>query len=163
MKLYSSGSTSTTCLPDSNSNKIPANLQGMMLHSQIYGSARDVCLNMSSSEIQISHGAMQIAKAMHKSDPLSLVNNAFRKSQEFLSIIRGSAESMINFERLFDAALCRLNVVCKNSQLPNSTVAFLALSHANIYSSHLMSISASVLSKSASSRLCYRFFDTRGS
>ena len=40
-------------LPDSNSNKIPANLQGVILQSQLYGRARDLCLKISSTEIQM--------------------------------------------------------------------------------------------------------------
>ena len=94
---------------------------------------------------------MQIARAIHKSDSLSWVNGAFRKFQDLLSVTRGSTESMINFESRFDAALCRLNAVCKDSQLPDTIFAFLVLSHAHIDTSQRISILASLLSKDASS------------
>ena len=134
-------------LPDSNSNKIPASLQGMMLQSQLFGRARDICLKMSSDDILAPDGAIKIAKAIHKSDPLAIVNDAFRKFQDLLSVSRGHNELMINFENRFDASLSRLNAVCTDNPLPESIVAFLALAHANIDSSQRMSILSSVVSK----------------
>ena len=138
-------------LPNTNPNKIPSSLQGMLLQSQLYGRARDICLKISAEDIKAADGAMKIAHAIHKSDSLAVVNDAFQKFQDLLSVSRGSSETMVNFEGRFDAALCRLNAVCKDSQLPESIVSFLALAHANIDSSQRMSILASVLPKSSSS------------
>ena len=39
-------------LPDSNSNKIPKSLRGIMLHSHLYGRAKDLCKEIPFTEIE---------------------------------------------------------------------------------------------------------------
>ena len=43
-------------LPASNSNKIPSNLQGIVLKSQLFGRAQDLVSNISSEELRSAEG-----------------------------------------------------------------------------------------------------------
>ena len=47
--------------PDSNSNKIPKNLRGTMLHSHLYGRAKDLCKEITFAEISSADDASKNA------------------------------------------------------------------------------------------------------
>lgn len=64
-------------LPDNNSNKIPTALRGIMLFSQLYGCARDICKTISMDVIKSEDGVSETIKAIHKRDALSTVSDLF--------------------------------------------------------------------------------------
>ncbi len=63
-------------LPDSNNDKIPIGLRGIMLHSHLYGLVKDLCKDIPFSQVESNDGADIICKHVHKCDPLSIVNTA---------------------------------------------------------------------------------------
>ena len=64
-------------LPDSDSNKIPKELRGMMLKSHLYGRARGLCKSIADTQIQSATGANAIFKAIYKRDALSVVSEVY--------------------------------------------------------------------------------------
>lgn len=56
-------------LPVSNLNKIDSRLQGIMLKSQLYGRAKDLCVRIPCSIIASEKGCDAIFSAIHKPDP----------------------------------------------------------------------------------------------
>ena len=84
--------------PDSNSNKIPWSLRGIMLHSHLYGRAEDLCKEIPFIEIESDDGVDKICKAVYKQDALTIVRNAYSDFQDLLSTKRGYNESFRNFE-----------------------------------------------------------------
>lgn len=71
-------------LPASNPNKIPPNLQGIILQSQLFGRALDLSLKLSVTEIEANDGALKVAGALFKRDALSVVTDSF---QSFLGLL----------------------------------------------------------------------------
>ena len=61
-------------LPDSNSNKIPLALRGIMLQSQLYGRAMDMCKSTLDEDIQSTTGSDHIVSAIYKRGSLSVVS-----------------------------------------------------------------------------------------
>lgn len=53
-------------LPDSNLNKIPAELRVIMPQYQLYGQARNICRSIADSEIQSGKGWKKIVEAFYK-------------------------------------------------------------------------------------------------
>ena len=83
-------------LPDSNSHKITAELRGIMLQSQLYGRARDMCRSIPDSEIQSADGWKKIIQAIYKRDALSVVSEVYQSFTSLLSMNRGTNESFRN-------------------------------------------------------------------
>ena len=69
-------------LPDSKSNKIPKGLRGIMLHSHLYGRAKDLCKEIPFKEISSADGVEKICKALYKKDALTIVSNAYIDFQQ---------------------------------------------------------------------------------
>ena len=92
-------------LPDSNSNKIPKSLRGIMLHSNLYGRAKYLCKEISFTEIESDDGVDKICKAVYEQDALTIVSNAYRDFQDPLSTKRGYNEKFRNFECRFAASV----------------------------------------------------------
>ena len=53
-------------LPDSNSNKIPQGLRGIMLHSHLYGCAKDLCKEIPFNVIESNDGVDKYANLYTK-------------------------------------------------------------------------------------------------
>ncbi len=64
-------------LLDSNYDKIPIGLRGIMRHSHLYGRAKDLCKDIPFNQVESNDGADIICKHGHKRDPLSIVNTAY--------------------------------------------------------------------------------------
>ena len=76
-------------LPETNSNKMPKGLRRIMLHSDVYGRAKDLCKQIPLYGIESDDGVDKICKALHKKNALSVVTNAHSKFLIFLSRKRG--------------------------------------------------------------------------
>lgn len=57
-------------LRDSNPNKIVAELQGIVLNAQLVGRARDLCAKVSLEDLKKTDGAITLAQAIYRIDPL---------------------------------------------------------------------------------------------
>ena len=127
-------------LPAGNSNKIPPNLQGLILQSQLYERALDLVKKIPNAKIESDTGALEVASCIHKKDVLSIVTDTFHRFLELLRTKQGDSESYKNFETRFDAQVCRLNATCSGSELPSALVSFLLLANSKIDSSQRVSI-----------------------
>lgn len=134
-------------LPAANSNKIPLDLQGIILQSQLYGRAIDICKKVSDELIQSEAGALAIAKAIYKCDPLSAITDTFSKFTSVLQTSRGSNETFRNFESRFDAAVCSYNSAAPSAKLPESLVAFILIGNSDIDDNQRVSILSAVAPK----------------
>ena len=129
-------------LPDSNSNKIPLELRGIMLQSQLYGRAKEICKKVSDSEIQSAGGARAILNAVYKRDALSTVSDVYQDFMNLLNLKRGTTESFRNFESRFEAQISKFNAHSDSSKLPASLTAFMLLANSNVDSSQRISVLA---------------------
>lgn len=119
-------------LPESNSNKIPEDLQGIIFQSQLFKRAIDFCKKVPTATIQSAQDALAIAKAIHKVDPLSTISDTFQKFSTVLHTIRGNTESLRNFESRFEANICSYKSAASGAKLPGALTAFILLSNANL-------------------------------
>ena len=127
-------------LPEGNGNKIPANLQGLILQSQLYDRALDLVKKVPADKIQSDDGALEVASAIYKQDVLSIVTDTFHRFLDLLRTKQGDSETYKNFENRFDAQVCKLNATCSGSELPSALVSFLLLANSRIDASQRVSI-----------------------
>lgn len=118
-------------LPDSNNNKIPIGIRGIMLHSHLYVQAKDICKDIPFSQIESSDGLELICKALHKRDPLSLISTVYTDFKQLLSTKRGAAETCRNFVSRFAAAAAKLKSHGMNA-LPEYFMSSMLLVSTNI-------------------------------
>ena len=133
-------------LPETNSNKIPSELQGIILKSQLFGRAVHLIEKVPDDEITAVDGAMAVAKCIYKCDPLSVVMDTFAKFNGLLQTIRGSNESFVNYESRFEAAVCRNQGA--TSSLPESLVGFIMITNARLEDTQRVSVLSAVAPKS---------------
>ena len=96
-------------LPDGHAAKILPSLQGIMLQSQLFGRARDLCMKISSDIIESDDGPDAIVNEIHKRDALAVVSEVYNDFLELLNTKRGTSESFLNFERRFEAKTSKFN------------------------------------------------------
>ncbi len=70
-------------LLDNNTIKIPYTLQGIMLHSPLYGRAVDFSKQIPDPVIQSEKGVDAIVKAVYKWDPLAVLSTVYKISVIF--------------------------------------------------------------------------------
>ena len=129
-------------LPDSNANKIPADLRGIMLQSHLYGRAKDLCKKIPDEMIQSAGGLQEIVNTIHKRDPLSAVGSVY---QDFVSVMntkRGNTESFRNFESRFSATVSKFNAHASSCVLPESLMAFMLLANSALDTTQRVSVLA---------------------
>lgn len=129
-------------LPENHASKITAELQGIILKSQLYGRAADLAEKVTIQQLKSANGALHIAKTIFKVDPLSSLTDGFSKFQSLLNTRRGQSESFRNFESRFDAAVCKFNSSSTEDKLSPSLISFLLLANANVEDNHRISILA---------------------
>ena len=133
-------------LPAKNSNKIPNELQGIILKSQLFGRAVHLIEKVPDEEITAETGAMAVAKCIYKCDPLSVVMDTFNKFNGLLQTIRGNNESFVNYESRFEAAVCRYQG--STSSLPESLVGFIMIANARLEDTQRVSVLSAVAPRS---------------
>ena len=138
-------------LPANYSSKIPANLQGIFLKSQLFGRAADIGEKVTEEELKSANGAIKLAKAVFKIDALSQVNTMSEEFSKLLSTSRGEREKMKSFESRFEAQVCRFNESSGSSILPDALLALLLLNNANVENNQRVSVLAAVAPKSTES------------
>lgn len=135
-------------LPDSNSNKIPKELRGIMLQSQLYGRARDLCMTISDSDIQSNNGSKVVVYAIYKREARSVVSDVYQNFMSLLNTPRGSTETFKNFESRFDAQISKLNASSGSVQLPEALTALMLLANSSIENGQRVSVLAATSTNS---------------
>ena len=128
-------------LPDTNTNKIPKKLRGIMLHSHLYGLAKDFCQEIPFDQIATEDGCDKICKALHKRDALSVFSTVYGDFLNLLSMKRGPNEAFRSFESRFAAAISKFKSHSA-STMPESLTAFMLLANSAIESNQRISILA---------------------
>jgi len=118
-------------LPSSNSSKIPKELQGIMLQSQLYGRAKDLVKIAEAEKIQSAEGVNAILKAMYKRDALAVVSDLYQDFINVLKNTRGQSESFKNFESRFEVTVSKFNSLSTVSKLLDARVSFILPANAN--------------------------------
>ena len=129
-------------LPVANANKIPDELRGIMLQSQLYGRAKDLCKKLSDVKIQSKGGSDAIVNAVCKRDALSAVSDVYRDYMALLNLKRGSNEMFKNFESRFEAQVSKFNAHSTVTKIPEALTALLLLANSNVYDSQRISVLA---------------------
>lgn len=129
-------------LPDTNSYKVPQDLQGIMLQSQLYGRALDLSKKIPTATLQSPEGVSAIISAVYRRDRLVVVSNVYQLFQDMLSTKRGTSESFQNFESRFEAKVSKFNSQSENLKLPEALVTFVLLANCNLDGSQRVSILA---------------------
>ena len=133
-------------LPDSNSNKIPNVLRGIMLQSKLFGRARHLCKSISAETIQSVNGSKAIVDAIHKRDALSVVSVIYENLIDLLSKKRGANESFRNFESRFNAQVSKMNAASSSARLPQALTALKLLENTGVEDGQRVSALAAVSS-----------------
>lgn len=129
-------------LPPSNSNKIPSDLQGIILQSQLYGRAKDLCKALTDTEVQSDDGPYKIIKAVHKRDPLAVISEVYGDFTSLLMLKRGQTESFKNFATRFEAQFTKFNSHSDTTKLPDCLLAFMLLANSNLENNQRVSVLA---------------------
>lgn len=122
-------------LPDSNANKVPEELRGIMLQSNLFGRSKDLCKKVPDSVIQSATGVAAIVRALYKRNPLSTVSLVY---QDFLTVLgtkRGSNETFRNFEPRFASKVSKFNSHSASFELAEALTAFMLLANSGVDSS----------------------------
>ena len=137
-------------LPHSNSNKTPKILRGIMLHSRLYGRAKDLCKEIPFPEISSADVVSKICKRLYRKDALTAVSNAYSDFRNPLLTNRGNNESFRHFESWFAASIAKMKSNSSNA-FPESLMAFMLLSDNNIDADQRISILSSATSPNTES------------
>ena len=127
-------------LPDGHSHKIPSNVQGVFLQSQLYDRAQDIAQKFELDQIEKDDGALRAASVIYKRDVLSVVTDTFRQLISLLQTKQADNDSFKNSETRFDAQVCKLNATCSGAKLPSALLSFMMLANSRIESSQRVSI-----------------------
>ena len=137
-------------LADTNPTKLPLNMQALVLKSQLYGQAVDLCAELSKEELKSDKGVSLIVNAVYQRDALSVISETFEGFNALLTTRRGHTETLKNFELRFSAAVTKFNSLSKTTKLPQCITALMLLSNANIDQSQRVSVLAAAALKNDS-------------
>lgn len=113
-----------------------------MLHSQLYGRARDSCVGISQDVVESEEGSQAIVDDLFQRDPLSVVKDVHKDVNDLLSTRRNTNESFRNFESRFTAQLAKFNSYGSSTKLPKSQSPLMLSSNAAVESSQRISVLA---------------------
>ena len=119
-------------LPSSANGKVPKNLQGVVLKSQLYGRALDLARQVPDTTLVSESGVQAIVNAVYKRDGLSIVNDVYTLFNDLVSTRRSDNESFENYESRFAAKLSKFNSFASCTALCEALSAFLLLSNAHV-------------------------------
>eukprot|EP00178_Gracilaria_changii_P001339 TRINITY_DN1187_c0_g1_i12.p1 TRINITY_DN1187_c0_g1~~TRINITY_DN1187_c0_g1_i12.p1 ORF type:complete len:348 (-),score=40.05 TRINITY_DN1187_c0_g1_i12:1053-2096(-) len=129
-------------LNDDNSNKIPEDLQGIMLQSQLYGRARDLCKSIPQDIIESKDGVQAIVGAVYKRDALAVISDVYHDFVGLFALRRGQNESFKNFESRFQAQMSKLHAHGSEVKLSEAVLAFALLANAYVDATQRISVLA---------------------
>ena len=129
-------------LPDGNTNKLEPNIQALVLKSQLYGQASDLCAELTTEELKSEDGVNHIVNTIYQRDALNVISEAYDGFNSLLTTRRGQSESLKNFELRFSAAIAKFNSLSDTTKLPQYITALMLLSNAGIEHSQRVSVLA---------------------
>lgn len=129
-------------LPDANPNKIGKNNRGIVLRSQLYGRAKDLCKGLDSTKVASVDGVKLIVNSVYKRDALSVVTTLYDELQQLMSLRRERGESFPEYELRFAAQLARFNSLAPCVAVHDCLSALMLLANADVDSSQRISILA---------------------
>ncbi len=112
-----------------------------MLHSHLYGRAKDLFQEIPFEQISSEGGCDKICKALHKRDALSVVSTVNGDFLNLRSANRGPNQAFRNFESGFAAAISKFKSHSA-SALPEYFMEFMLLANSAIKSNQRISILA---------------------
>ena len=133
-------------LPPNDSNKLPVQVRGIILKSNLFGRAKDLVDVIPDSDILSSDGPYVIANVVHKFDPLASITEAYGNVMNLFNCVRGDTELFSNFVPRFEAAMA----VSSKSKMSPAICGFLLLNNARIDHAHKVSILSSLATKTRS-------------
>lgn len=135
-------------LPANNSNKIPINLEGICLKSQLLCRAIDLSSGITPEQLSGENAVDLIINAIYKTDDLSVASEAYKVFNDLLKTKRDDMESMKNFELRFAAGVAKCNVIAESTKLPECLTALLVIFNPEITDSERVSVFAFASSSS---------------
>lgn len=136
-------------LPAGNSHKLAVPMQGIVLKSQLFGQAADLCAGITREQLRSDYGVTMVVNAVYQRDALSVVSEAYEGFNALLTTRRAGSESLKAFELRFSAAVTKFNSLSETTKLPQCITALMLLSHANIEQSARVSVLAAAAPSTA--------------
>lgn len=130
-------------LPVNNSIRVPQELQGLVLKSQLFGRAKDLCAGITAEQLQSENGVDLIVQKVFKRDALSVVSETFKDFNCLLDSKRDEKEGFRNFEQRFAANMAKFNSISETTKLPECITALMLLANASVDDAQRISVLAS--------------------
>lgn len=111
-------------LPDSNFNKIPTDLRGIILQPDLYGRYLYLWKIVSDTVIRSKSVTDAIVSAIYKSDSLTIVSETYNDFMSLLNTKRGHAQSFKRYESRFEAKASKFGAHSSQCILPEFLTAF---------------------------------------
>ena len=105
-------------LPDSNANKLNATLHSIMLKSQLFSGAADLCKGLLNAEIISANGGQKIVDCVYQRHALAVVSDVYQEFMNLLGTKRGNSASFKNFESRFSAQIAKYHAHFTEVQIP---------------------------------------------
>lgn len=135
-------------LPANSSNKIPSNIQGSCLKSQLFGRAIDLFSGITGEKLSGENDGDVVRIAVYKRDGLCMVSETYMIFNDILTTKRGDKESMKGFRLRFAAGVAKCNAISESTKLPDCVMALMLKSNADITDSKPVSVLSSISSTS---------------
>ena len=129
-------------LPAANSHKLVVAMQGIVLKSQLFGQAADLCAEITKEQLKSANGVKLIVNAVYQRDALSVISEAYEGFNSLLTTRRSNTESLKSFELRFSAAVTKFNSLSTTTKLPQCITALMLLSNANVDQTSRVSVLA---------------------
>lgn len=127
-------------LPNASSNKMFKLNRGIVLQSNIYGRAHDLCNAIYKDIIRSNDGVIAVKEAVNRDDSLRTISNAQSKRNTLLKTKRGHSKTFTKFEARFSAQRSKFNSLLSATYFPSAMAAFLLLTKAKVDAGQQFSI-----------------------
>ena len=131
-------------LAENNPNKVSPNIQGIILKSQLFGQAEDLCSELTNEQLKEADGVNLIINKVYERDALSVVSETYDYFNSLWSTRRKPNESFKTFEKRFTAALSKFNSIANATKLPPCITALMLLSNSSVDHNQRVSILAAI-------------------
>lgn len=138
-------------LSDSNSNKLPKNVRGITLNSQLYGRVRDLVRSVPPGELECDEGTDHVVAAIYKRDRLTVLSDVNTDFNNVVNARRGTDKAFRNYEVRFQALLPKLFCHGSSLQMQEPITAFMLLFSSQMEDNQLISILAATAKKTSAS------------
>lgn len=99
----------------------------MLLKSQLYGHAADLCSALTKEELKSNEGLSVIVNKIYQRDAMLVISEAYDGFNALLSTRRNANESLKTFELRFAALVTKFNLLSNTTELPQCMSLLLLL------------------------------------